>query len=184
MVSVGGDGLLGEEVTLEANRTLAQYDGERIRERQQDEVPLAVGPLEERTAVVDVHVDPVVGVRLARVVGPGQVQDDRVDLDGVDPFGAVAEGDRHVVAGACADDEHVAHLFRGPEVVDEVVHGRLVLRVLVPGGDVVDAHDDPAFVVLVPREGVVRRPGLRAAERLDPQHGHQQEQGCRPPSTS
>ena len=59
--------LLGEEVALEAERRLARHERDRVRQREQDQVVLLVGALEERAAVVDV------GRRRAgrRRAGPG-----------------------------------------------------------------------------------------------------------------
>ena len=54
VVAVRLDGLLGEQVALEADRRLALQQRERVGEGEQDRVPLAVGLLEEGAAVGDV----------------------------------------------------------------------------------------------------------------------------------
>ena len=56
-------GLLGEEERLEADLRGAAHQGQRVGQREQDEVVVRpVRALQEGPAVVGVHVDPVVGV--------------------------------------------------------------------------------------------------------------------------
>ena len=83
MVAVGLDGLLGEQVALEADGRLSLQKRQRVGEREQDGVPVAVGLLEERPAIADVGDD--AGVVVGAVgVAPAEVEEVTVDLDRVD----------------------------------------------------------------------------------------------------
>ena len=63
--------------------------------------------LDVRAAVVDVHVDPRVLVRVVRVELPTQGLDLGIDLYGVDALRPLRQRDRDVVPGAGADDQHI-----------------------------------------------------------------------------
>ena len=103
----------GEQVALEPKRRLTGEDRERVGDRVEDEVVAAIGVVEEGPAVLDVHGDPRVLVRMIRMAVAAEPIQERIDLHGVDALGAVRQRDRDVVAAAGADDEHVRERVGG-----------------------------------------------------------------------
>ena len=97
----------GEQVALQPQRRLTGEDRERIGDRVQDEVVSALGVVEERPTVLDVHRHARVLIRVVGVMVATESIQQRVDLHGVDVCRALRERDRHVVAAAGADDQHV-----------------------------------------------------------------------------
>ena len=84
----------GEEVVLEAQRRLPGDDRRRVGQGEQHEVVARVGALHEGAPVVDVHRHPRVGVGLVRMPVAPDLHERRVDLDRVDPLGALARARR------------------------------------------------------------------------------------------
>ena len=96
----------------------------------------------------------------------------RVDLHRVDPLGALAQGDRDVVAGSGPDDEHVvvrAGIRVGEEVERRVLGDLADRRGRLQRG-VVDVDADVAAGCRLGADLVVRRPLVGPEERLEPQH--------------
>ena len=154
-------GLLGEQVALEPQLRGPGHQGEGVGQREDDEVVLLVGALDERATVVDVERHPRVLVRVVGVLLLADLGDARVDLHGVDVLGALAQRERDVGAGTGADDEDVVERVLADAVVrHEVLRvcGDLVghlLEVLVR--DTVDV--DPGDLTLLGGlHLVVRRP--------------------------
>ena len=98
----------GEQVALQPHLAAARDQRERVGQGENDQVVGAVRTFQQRPAVVDVHVDPGVVVRVVGVVLTPELQQPRVDLDGVDTRRAALQRDSHVDAVAGADDEDVA----------------------------------------------------------------------------
>ena len=100
VVAGGCDRLRGEQVGLQPDRARAADQHQGVGQGEQDQVVLRVGLLEERAAVVDVGEHPRVLVGAVGVAFPPDLQDARVDLDGVDVLGALGQRDRDVAAAS------------------------------------------------------------------------------------
>ena len=123
-------GLAGEEVALESERPLAAHQGQRVGQGEQDQVVRLIAPLQEGPAIIDVHGDARVLVRVRGVVVPTGLLQDRIDLDRIHRGGSLRQGVRHVVATARAHDQHIAdgpasemRVGRGVELLRESLHG-------------------------------------------------------------
>ena len=92
------EGLDGEQERLEPDVAGGADEGQRVGQGEDDQVVLLVGGAQEGPAVVDVARDPRIVVGMQGVMRHADLLDGRVDLDGVDVAGAVAERDRDVVA--------------------------------------------------------------------------------------
>ncbi len=84
--------LAREQVALEPKRGLAADERQRVGQREQDQVVLLVGPLEERPPVVDVDADARVVVGSLGVTLGADLLQPRIDLDRVDVLGALLPG--------------------------------------------------------------------------------------------
>ena len=167
--------LLGEQVALQPQGGLPRERGQRIGQREHDEVVLLVRVLQVLAAVRDVQGEPGVLVGTVRV-GPADLRQHRVDLDRVDVLGAFGQRDRRVVPGPRADDQDVVQRgARDVAVRVEVerllrAHRRQRTRRLV--GDVVRRHVERRGLPggLDVGQLVVRRPPL-LRQRDDDGHG-------------
>ncbi len=162
-----GHRLLGEEERLQPDLRGPAHQGQRVGQREEHEVVGAVRALEERAAVVGVHAHVGVVVRPVDVVLAADLEDARVDVDGVDAVGALAQRDRDVRAGAGADDEHVAEGVARGSQVRRLVDPLALLDLPLRGGhqlvrDAVRLDQQEAVVRrddVVGLDLVVRRPG-------------------------
>ena len=116
--------LLREEVTLQTNGRCTLYEGERVGQREKDEVPVLVGSLEVGAAVVDVRVDTWIVVRTVGMVLLGEIEQAVIDLDRVYMLCTVLQRHRDVVTATGSDHEEIVHRSIGCQVL---VH-RLVDR--------------------------------------------------------
>src|SRR5439155_3242583 len=96
-----------EEVALEPQCRLALHQREGVGQREQDQVVLPAGSLEEGATVLDVLMHPRVGVDVIGVVQLAELIQLRVDLYRVDALCSPREGDAGVVPTTGTDDEHV-----------------------------------------------------------------------------
>ncbi len=103
----GAERLLGEHVALEPHAGEARLHGQRVDEREDDQVVLLVGRPQVVSCVVVDPRHPRIGVRPIRMVGEAQPHDHGIDLDGVHVRRAVLQRGRDVGAGPGAEDEHV-----------------------------------------------------------------------------
>ncbi len=103
-------GLQGEQIALEPQRTRPGHERQRVGQREQDQVVLLIGLLQERTAVVDVHADPGVLIGVIGIVLRAEALQRRVDLDRVDVRRALRQRDGDIGARAGADDQHPSGL--------------------------------------------------------------------------
>ena len=110
--------LLGEQEGLEANVAGRRQQRERVRLRHHDQVVLLVRRAQERPPVVDDPRDARILVGAHPVSVDAELQDRRVDLDGVHMTIAARDGHRHVVARARADDQRVVERVVGVPIVD------------------------------------------------------------------
>ena len=107
-----GQRLLGQQVALQPQGGLPGQRGQRVGQREQDQVVPLVRVLQVGPAVFDVHADPAVLVGMTRVHLAHPEQQQRIDLDGIDVPGALGQGDRDVVARPGPDDQDVAQAAR------------------------------------------------------------------------
>ena len=96
--------LAGEQEGFEADLRGAADQRQRIRQREQDQVVLLVRAFQEGAAVVDVPRHARIGIRAIDVLFAADLEDAWIDVDCVDMPRPFAERDRHVRAGAGADD--------------------------------------------------------------------------------
>ena len=166
-------GLEGEQVAFQPQRGLPSHQGQRVGQGEQDHVVLGVRLLQEGPAVVDVHGDPGILVRMIRVQPLAQLVKLGIDLYRVDVLGALQEGVRHVVAGSGADDQDVA------ERVAWCVQIRLGVDLLQLAGRDDVLVRDPVDVDGIPiagldhRDAVVGRPDVAGGQRFRPEQHHQ-----------
>ena len=99
--------LAREQVTLKPYVAVAAVQHQRIHERIDDHVILALGGAQKIAAIVQMYFDARVLIGLVRMVRPTETIDDRIDLDRVHMTCAPLQGATHIVARASADDEHV-----------------------------------------------------------------------------
>ena len=105
--------LLGEQEALQPDLRGAGDQGQRVGQREQDQVVLVVGGLQERPAVVDVPVDP----RVLSTAGPGCFSTPICMIRGSMSTASMClaplrQRDRDVRARAGADDQHVVQRAR------------------------------------------------------------------------
>ena len=160
-----------EEVALEPKGGLAADERQGVGEREQDQVVLLVGPLEERPPIVDVDADARVVVGVLGVTLGADLLEAGVDLDRVHVPGALGQCDRHVRPRPGADDQDVLEGCRRALVGQEV--DRLALAARIDRGHrlVRDAVDvDVGDVRCVHGSGrldlVIGRPRPRRLDRL------------------
>ena len=154
--------------------------------------------LEEGATVVDVRRHAWVLEGVVRIALDTNVVDPRIDFHRIDVLGAQAEGDRHVVTGAGADDEHAGR-HCPPVLVRKAVDGNLVEPSLRQVdrlvGDPVDEERDSTRRVRIQADFVVRRPAVGRDRRFQAKQGEhgrqrrrlperappveQQQEGCR-----
>ena len=118
-------GLLGEQEALEPDAAVAAVKNERVHQAIDDQVILSIGPLQDPSPIVQVHVDSWIVVGPLRMVLRAQPVNDRVDLNGVDVRHVVSQGMRHVVAGPGPDNQDLFEwLIAGVtlEQMDQRVH--------------------------------------------------------------
>ena len=180
MIAGGLRRLQREQVALEAQRARARDEGQRIGQREQDQVVLLVGLLQERAPVVDVHADARVLIRVVGVVLRTEALQRRVDLDRVDVRRTLRQRDRDIGARPRSDDQHPSGL-----ALDHVVRLEVVGLLGHAGGhrrqplvrDAVHRHRPRGAAATVVAAGrrdlVVRRPEvtLVVAQRVEEQHG-------------
>ncbi len=179
----GPHGLRGEQVALQPQRAGSGHQGERVGQREQDEVVAAVGALQEGAPVGDVGGDARVVVRPVGVLRAAELAQFGIDLDGVDPAGALGQRDGHVGAAARAHDQHVLRGRHGPFVRQAV----LALPLQAGGGgrgllvrDAVDRDVGHRHAEDLQRPGgdlVVGRPDRARGERLGQQQADDGERG-------
>ena len=99
--------LAREQKALQTDARETRVQDQRVDERVDDEVVPSVRPAHEAAAIVDVHGDARIRVRLVRMIAPAQIVDGRIDLHGVDMLHAVTKRGGDVVSGPGADDQHV-----------------------------------------------------------------------------
>ena len=135
--------LLGEQVALQPDPRLPGQRGQRVGQREQDQVVVLRGVLQEGAAVIDVRGQPGAGVGVVRV-HVAEPHQQRVDLHRVDVPGALGQGDGRVVARPGPDDQDVAQRRLGDVPVGVEVerlllvhHGQGTGRLV---GDVVRGH--------------------------------------------
>ena len=104
-----GERLCREQVALEPDVAVAAVQHQRIDQRVDDQVVLLrwsscrkLRPSSRCT------VDARIRVGLVGMIAPAEPLDHRIDLDGIDARGAPLQRAADVVAGAGADDEHLA----------------------------------------------------------------------------
>ena len=76
--------------------------------------------LQEVAAVVEVHGDARIVVGTIGMVPLADPLDDRIDLDRVDALGAPRQRAADVVAGAGADDQHLAERLAAGVAIEQV----------------------------------------------------------------
>ena len=100
------------------------------------------------------------------MVAPADPLDDRIDLDGIDALGAPHQRAADVVAGAGADDQHVAEGVAAGVAVQQVrqrIRGKArVQRLHLLVADQVDANQP---LVRPITDAVIRRPHLGIADK-------------------
>src|SRR5205823_10635472 len=92
---------------------------------EEDQIVMACRLLEEGPTVVDVRGHAWVLEGVVRIALDTNVMNPRIDFHRIDVLGAQAEGDRHAVTGAAADDEHAGR-HCAPVLVRKAVDGNLV----------------------------------------------------------
>ena len=172
------DRLQGEQVALQPQVGLPVDRGQRVGQGEQDQVVVLLGVLQEGPAVSIVRGHPGTVVRVIGVLAAAELEQHRVDLDRVHVPGALGQGHRDIIAGACPDDQDVLQRRPGHvlvrveiELLLLVQHGQRAGRLV---GDVVRRHVQRGVRLAAELCGnlVVRGPLLVRNRRLDGQHDH------------
>ena len=142
--------------------------GQRIDQREHDEVVLPVCRREIVARIVVDRAHPWIRVRTIGVTFGAEPQDHRIDFDGVDVFGAVAQRRRDVSARARAEDQHIVE-----RVAEDGVRPLIEVFLLVDRRhrlmkDVVHL-DHRVGAILEERDAVVGGPQAAAFHLVDDQ---------------
>jgi hypothetical protein len=174
----GLDRLLGEQVALQPQVGLPVDRGQRVGQREQDQVVVLLGVLQEGPAVSVVQGHPRAVVRVVRVLALAELDQDRVDLHRVHVLRALGQCHRDVVTRAGPHDQDVLqrrarHVLVRVEVelLLLVQHGQRAGRLV---RDVIGRHVQRGVGLATELCGdlVVRGPLLVRSRGLDGQHDH------------
>ena len=150
----------GEKIALEPDVGVAAVENERIHQRIDDEIVLTLGSSKEMPSVVEMTLDARVVVRPVGILGDADSLDLRIDFDRVDMPRPITQCMVDVIAGSCADDQHVLEgrsAGRSVEQVDKGIRG----AALVERDDllVADIVDRDLQIVGSKVDRVIGRPG-------------------------
>ena len=176
---------LREQERLEPDLRGTADQRQRVRQCEKNEVVLAVRAFEECPPVIRVHLHPLVGVRPVGVLLHADLENSRVDVDGIDMAGLFAQRDRHVGSGPRSDDQNVIEGISGQPKIGRPVNCFALLQLPLRGGHqlvghAVDADDEHVRLRgdFLGHDLVVGRPAYAGSQRLLQQLADQHQRPC------
>jgi hypothetical protein len=197
-----GEGLLRIDVVFQPDVGVPREQRLRVEGTEYDQVEFLMRRAEKMPSVVEHGAHARVRIRLDAVDLLAQLQNDRIDLDGHDLFGAVVDGDLDVVARSRPEDEDLlgprapvmgpVDLIWGAELLENLFDvsarvGGVVAREI--DGELVKARIDPhpqAIGLLAVLNVVVGAPmvGVRRVREAHEAQSRDDAQRAQPPTGS